>query len=126
MSQHLALQSAIAIATGALVMAIALTPVLAYMGLGDSLRSGFQGLLLVLGCLIAATAGGYLTALLAPSHPSSHALGLIEVVLLAVLITALPFASIWPWWLQPVGLASLVFGIGTGTWLRSRQLRDQA
>lgn len=127
-------QSGLAIAAGYLLLAlgvIAIQGVLALQG-----RAAFTPILFVSLALVQlslATAGGYTTALLAPHNTASsqsltrHGYGLAALVLLLWLLSAIANQGLVgqppePWSSQLLNLATALIGIGTGTWLRLRQV----
>lgn len=123
-------QSVLAIATGYLFLAlgvIAIMGILAIQGVEEFTPTLLILLALIQLCL--ATAGSYITALLAPSQDSSnpsqsltqHAAGLATLVLLLWIISAFASNGQEPWSIQILNLATALIGISTGTWLRLRQ-----
>ena len=126
-------QSLLAIATGYLFLAlgaIAIMGLLAVQGVADLTSTLLLVLTLVQLCL--ATAGSYITALLAPAQGAphsvrrllvTHGLGLATLVIFLWLISAVAGNGQEAWPIQFLNLATALLGISTGTWLRSRQIQ---
>jgi len=141
-------QSSLAIATGYLFIALG---VVGLMGLIEA-QTPAQApiaftppLLLILGLaqVVLATAGGYITALLAPAEPAEavdlsnphqpafsprssvkHSLGLMLLTWAIWGISAIASPGQAPLSVQLLNFATAILGIGTGSWLRDRQLRS--
>lgn len=114
-------QSLLAIATGYLFLALGIFIALGL--LADTNITALTTCLRVVIPLACATAGGYITSLLAPSKPIKHGLGLLELTFLLWLGSAILSPSALPWRLNLIFLAIALIGISTGTWLRHRQLQ---
>lgn len=133
-------QSGLAIAAGYLFLALG---VIAVMGLFEAQApqkvTTTQLIALGLTQLVLATAGGYITALLAPRNrsasptlpentaptqqaPFKHGLGLMALAASLWVLSAILGQNQEPWTFQCLNLATAILGIGTGAWLRQRQL----
>ncbi len=133
-------QSALAIAAGYLFIALGVIALMGFLETQSPLEFT-PTILIILGLtqLVLATAGGYITALIAPrSHDSSldleanpfykqtpfkHGLGLMALASILWIVSAILGHSQEPWPIQLLNLATAIFGIGTGAWLRQRQLK---
>lgn len=112
------IQTGVAIATGCLILMLGI--VMAFGLLAGREVTAFTIYLGIVMPLASATAGGYLTSLLAPAKPVQHGFGLLGLTILLWLSSSSLSLGDLAGLLELVLFATSLIGIGTGTWLGHR------